>query len=537
MKTTFHGRCRAFVLALVAALLLVAAPTTALADDAIRQLDGKTAGVMTGTPQDEIVKDNVKDAEILYFNSMTDMVLALDSGKIDFLCVSSVNYYMLAGDYPDLGFIDCALKTYDVGAIFPKTDAGESLRSEFNEYVTGINASGELKELQDYWLMPRDWQNIDIPQSGDKGTVHMATPNTMKPFSMELNGKNAGFDIAVVAGFCKAKGYALQIDNVDFAGALSGIASGMYDIAAGQISWTEERSQSVLFSDFYYTQQLVPIVRAADFPAGEVVQAGASQGTSGSSSSSSSGSSSDSSSSSGSGDSAQADKSVWTSIRRTLVDQGRWKSILSGLATTVVITLAGFAIANILGALLCAMSFSPSRAPRFVARAYSGLMQGLPIVVVLMVLYYVVLGGTKLSNVAVASIGFGLVFAAYLGQLFEGGIRGVEKGQWEAALSSGLTKRQAFLGIVLPQAARSTLAGYFTNLISLMKGTAVVGYIAVADLTKAGDVIRSATYEAFVPILTVAAVYLLLTCAILAVMALVRRLLTGPRGRKAGVRA
>ncbi len=545
MKKNNRPRLARATMALLAALVIacssVAAPVAAFAEGAGTStsatsaagasslLAGKTAGVMTGTPQDTIVKTNIPDAEVLYFNTMTDMILALQAGKIDFLCVSSVNYYMLADDYPDLGFIDDALTTYDVGAIFPKTDAGDKLRSEFNEYVASITASGELKELQDYWLMPRDWENVDIPESGENGTVHLATPNTMKPFSMDLNGKNAGFDIAVVAGFCKARGYGLQIDNVEFAGALSGIASGMYDIAAGQISWTEERAQSVSYSDFYYTQQIVPIVRAADFPAGTVVQASGSQGTSDSSSAGGSDQSSDASDS--------GEKTVWTSIRRTLVDQDRWVSILQGLGTTVAITLAGFALANVLGAILCAMTISRSRALGIAARAYCGLMQGLPIVVVLMVLYYVVLAGAKMSNVLVASIGFGLVFAAYLGQLFEGGIRGVDAGQWEAALASGLTKRQAFLGIILPQAARTSLTGYFTNLISLMKGTAVVGYIAVADLTKAGDVIRSATYEAFVPILTVAVVYLLLTCAIIGCMALVRRRLARPRTGKAGARA
>ncbi len=514
--------------ALLAAALIVCAPgRAALAagqDDAdaakVATLSGKVAGVMTGTPQDGIVRAAVPDAELLYFNSMSDLVLALQSGKIDFLCVSSVNYYSLAEQYDDLAYLDVALATFDVGAIFPQTAEADSLRAQFNEYVGSITASGELARLQDYWLMPHDWENVDIPETGENGVLHMATSNTMKPFSMELNGKDAGFDIAVVAGFCREYGYGLQIDDVDFAGVLSGIASGMYDLAAGQISWTQERAQSVRFSDFYYTQRLVPIVRASDYAEGEVVRAA------GAGSGNESGASGQETGDNG--------NPVWTSIRRTLVDQDRWKSVLAGLGTTFLITIAGFAVANVLGALLCAMALSGKKALKVVSRVYAGLMQGIPVVVVLMLLYYVVLAGAKLSNVLVASIGFGLVFAAYLAQLFEGGILGVDAGQWEAALASGLTKRQAFLGIVLPQAARTSLTGYFTNLISLMKGTAVVGYIAVADLTKAGDVIRSATYEAFVPILTVAALYLLMTGLLIGCMELVRRALQKPRPRKAG---
>ena len=528
-KTIARIACALLAAVLIACSRTFAAPAlagqrSAADEERIATLSGKVAGVMTGTPQDGIVKAAVPDAEILYFNSMSDLVLALQSGKIDFLCVSSVNYYSLAEQYEDLAYLDVALASFDVGAIFPQTEEADSLRAQFNEYIAEITASGELARLQDYWLMPHDWENVDIPETGENGVLRMATSNTMKPFSMELNGKNAGFDIAVAAGFCEEYGYGLQIDNVDFAGVLSGIASGMYDFAAGQVSWTEERAQSVRFSDFYYTQRLVPIVRASDYGAGEVVRAtGPGAG--------------DGSAQDGSAGGGQDDNPVWTSIRRTLVDQDRWKSVLAGLGTTLAITAAGFALANVLGALLCAMALSGNKALKVVSRVYAGLMQGIPIVVILMVLYYVVLAGAKLSNVLVASLGFGLVFAAYLGQLFEGGIAGVEAGQWEAALASGLTKRQAFLGIVLPQAARTSLTGYFTNLISLMKGTAVVGYIAVADLTKAGDVIRSATYEAFVPILTVAALYLALTCLILLAMEIVKRALTRPRPRKAGARA
>lgn len=492
----------------------IAAEQTSGADAAIAKLAGKTAGVMTGTPQDEIVKQNIPDAELLYFNSLTDNLLALQSNKIDYFVISTVNYAFMAQEYPDLAYIDQPLKTYDIGAIFPKTQKGEDLRTEYNSYLQAITNSGELKRLQEYWLMPNDWENIDIPATGENGTLHMATSNTLKPFSMELNGQNAGLDIAIAAGFCKANGYGLVIDNTDFAGGLAGIASGVYDLAAGQISYTDERGQSVLFSDFYYTQAIVAFVRASDFEAGEVVTASGNSGSSGA---------------------GQSDENpLLTGVRHTLVDQDRWKSILAGLGTTLVITFAGFALANVLGALLCGMALSRNGLARGFARVYSGLAQGLPVVVVLMVLYYIVFAGAKLNNVLVAAVGFGLVFAAYLEQLFEGAIRGVDAGQWEAGLASGLTRRQTFLGIILPQAARTSITGYFSNLINLMKGTAVVGYIAVADLTKAGDVIRSATYDAYVPILTVTVIYLLMAGLIITCMALVKRAFAGPRAKKAG---
>ena len=158
-----------------------------------------------------------------------------------------------------------------------------------------------------------------------------------------------------------------------------------------------------------------------------------------------------------------------------------------------------------------------------IANLYSGLMQGLPIVVILMILYYIIFGNSQISNIFVAIIGFGLVFGAYMAQLFTGGINSVEVGQREAALAIGLTKRQTFFGIILPQAVRTMLPGYFSNLISLLKGTAIVGYIAVNDLTKAGDIIRSSTYEAIVPLLVVAIGYAVIASILIVVMKLIQK--------------
>ena len=139
------------------------------------------------------------------------------------------------------------------------------------------------------------------------------------------------------------------------------------------------------------------------------------------------------------------------------------------------------------------------------------------------ILYYIIFGKSDISNILVAIMGFGLVFGAYMAQLFEGGIGGVDKGQWEAALATGLTKNQTFCGIILPQAVRTMLPGYFSNLISLMKGTAVVGYIAVNDLTKVGDIIRSNTYEAIVPLITIAVIYFAIACLLLSLMKMLRK--------------
>ncbi len=482
-------------------------------EEALQMLSGKTAGVMTGTPQDSIILAKVPDAKIKYFNSAADLALALTSNKIDFMALPTVNYYTLAEQYKDLGYLDITFAANNVGTIFAKNnDKSDAIREQFNEYIAQLKESGKLEEMQEYWLYPHEWENIDIPKTGENGTLTMAATSSLKPFSFKLNEQPVGYEIDIAAGFCREYGYGLKVEDLDFSGILGGITTGRYDFAASQISWTEERDKSVNFSDFYYTQIFVPIVRASEFEDSPLLITA------------------EDSSSSDDGQTVLA--SLGNSIRRTLVDEDRWESVLQGLLVTVVITFAGFILANLLGALFCAMNMSKSRILKIIAGIYSKLMQGLPVVVILMILYYIVFGQAKISNILVAVIGFGLVFGAYMAQLFEGGISGVEKGQREAALASGFTKRQTFMGIVLPQAIRTMLPGYFSNLISLMKGTAVVGYIAVNDLTKVGDIIRSNTYEAFVPLLAVAIIYFAIAVILIVIMNRIRKKLEPKRMKK-----
>ncbi len=499
---------------LLLAILCFGLPALADSDeDTFALLEGKTAGVMTGTPQDAIILAKLPDAQIQYFNSITDVALALEKNKIDFAALPTVNYYTLVQEYPSLGYLDAPFAVYDVGTVFAKTEKSDAIREKLNEYIASLKESGELEQKQEYWLYPHDWESVDIPQTGENGILTFATTSTLKPFSFKLNNKNVGYEVDIVAGFCREYGYGMKIEDVDFAGILSGITTGRYDLAAGQISWTEARAESVNFSDFYYTQKFVPIVNAEKFDTPALVTAERSA------------------------DGAEKSgfkSALGKSVYRTLIEENRWQSVLHGLLVTLIITAAGFALANLLGAAFCAMSMSRSRLLKAISGVYSRLMQGLPIVVILMMLYYIVFGKSNISNVLVAILGFGLVFGAYMAQLFEGGVGGVDRGQWEAALTTGLTRRQAFCGIVLPQAIRAMLPGYFSNLISLMKGTAVVGYIAVNDLTKVGDIIRSNTYEAIVPLVTIALIYFVIACLLLSLMALFRRRLTPKTLRRAG---
>ncbi len=130
--------------------------------------------------------------------------------------------------------------------------------------------------------------------------------------------------------------------------------------------------------------------------------------------------------------------------------------------------------------------------------------------VVLMLVFYIVFAAVDVSPVFAAVLAFGMNFAAYVSEMFRAAIDSVDQGQKEAGVASGFTPPQTFFYIVMPQAVRQVLPVYKGEVISLLKMTSVVGYIAVQDLTKAGDIIRSRTFDAFFPLIMVAILYLLL---------------------------
>ncbi len=173
-----------------------------------------------------------------------------------------------------------------------------------------------------------------------------------------------------------------------------------------------------------------------------------------------------------------------------------------------------------------------SRLANAIANVYVKILQGTPMVVLLLILYYVVFVKTGLAAVWVAVVGFSLHFGAYTSEALRSGINGVDAGQREAALALGYTENQAFYEFILPQAIKRVMPVYKGEIIALLKGTAVAGYISVEGLTKMSDIIRSRTYEAFFPLIATSLMYFFLAWIIsLLVDLLMRRM--DPRRKEA----
>lgn len=207
------------------------------------------------------------------------------------------------------------------------------------------------------------------------------------------------------------------------------------------------------------------------------------------------------------------------------IDGDRWKWLVEGFYNSIIITLAAIVIGLIFGIVLAAIRSSYDKneesmklrggigywslkIANAIAKIYITVIRGIPVVVQLMIWYFVILVSQK-NDVVIAIIGFGFNSAAYVAEIFRGGIMSIDNGQFEAGRSLGFNYIQTMRNIVIPQAVKSTLPTLLNEVIALLKETSVAGYVGIMDLTKAGDLIRGRTFEAFMPLIAVAIIYLI----------------------------
>lgn len=206
-----------------------------------------------------------------------------------------------------------------------------------------------------------------------------------------------------------------------------------------------------------------------------------------------------------------------------MISNQRWVLLLQGLGTTILISVCAILIGTVLGCIFALMKISESKILRGIANVYTTVLRGIPLATQLMIFYFVIFAPLGLNKLLVAILAYGINSGAYCTEIFRAGIQSIDKGQNEAGRSLGLSRRQTLFNIILPQAAKAVLPTYTSEFIVLIKETSVASFIAVMDLTKAGDMIRNATYNAWIPLLTCAVIYLTLTCGLTKLFSIVEK--------------
>ncbi|MBO1869716.1 amino acid ABC transporter permease [Lachnoanaerobaculum sp. Marseille-Q4761] len=197
------------------------------------------------------------------------------------------------------------------------------------------------------------------------------------------------------------------------------------------------------------------------------------------------------------------------------ITEDRWLSLFKGLEVTLVITFFAVILGFVLGFSVAVVRNIYDNTKRlkflnFICNIYLTVIRGTPVVVQLLIIYFVIFSSMRVDKSVAAILAFGINSGAYQAEIFRSGINSVPKGQMEAGRSLGFNYAQTMIFIIMPQAIKNILPTLANEFIVLMKETSVAGYIALEDLTKAGDVIRSRTYSAMMPFLAVALLYLIM---------------------------
>ncbi len=198
------------------------------------------------------------------------------------------------------------------------------------------------------------------------------------------------------------------------------------------------------------------------------------------------------------------------------ITSDRWQYIADGLITTLQVTFFAVIIGIIIGFLVAVVRSTYDKTGKLkilnaLCKLYLTVIRGTPVVVQLLIIYFVIFGDVRdVSKIVVAVMAFGLNSGAYVAEIFRSGIMSVDSGQFEAGRSLGFNYVQTMRYIIMPQAFKNVLPALCNEFIVLLKETSVSGYIALQDLTKGGDIIRSRTYDAFPPLIAVALIYLAL---------------------------
>ena len=484
-------------IASIICLMLAAGCLFASQFTTIEDLDGHDIGVQTAVLYEELITDRVPNSTIQYYTMPNDMILALTSGKIDAYLIEEVSYGAQKKNHPELTVLEEPAGFISATCIIGENERQDRLLGELNQFIADSRENGLLDELYEYWIADFDPINdkCDVTGfTGENGVISVAVEGGYEPFSFISDGHESGFDVDFICRFARAYGYTPQFYEVPFESIAPGVESGKYDIGMN-IVVSAERNESGTLSDVYYTTPIRLVILGEDDTDVGFID------------------------------------SLKDSLYKTFIRENRWELFVQGAFVTVLITITSILAGTILGFLVYMTCRKGSVIANRTTNFVLWLIHGMPTVLLLMILYYIVFGSSSLSGMWVSVVGFSLMFACSMIDMLRVGCNAIGRGQMEASTALGYNEHQSFVRIILPQAAQHFLPIYRNEVVTLIKETSVVGYIAVLDLTKISDLVRSRTYEAFFPLIVTAIMYFVISALLTRLVTLVEHSID-PRRRK-----
>ncbi len=453
----------------------------------LSDFSGKTLGKLVGTAQDQTVAAIIPNVSFNTYYDTTGQMAAMTKGDVQGLIM-------------DLPVAQGLISQHEQFALFPKLVSEEqygyvlaknsSLTEKISGAIEDLQKSGVIDSLKEKWFsgdlarMKIDFSSYQT-EGRANGTIRYAFENTTMPMGyLGEGGQPAGFEVELMYRIADHLDMNLKVTTTTYTSLIADVSTDKVDICSGAVSITDERRETVDFATSHYTGGIAIVCLKKNIQGiADVEEKGFFDG-------------------------------IRESFEKTFIRENRWKLILDGLGITLQISLLAGVFGTLLGFGLCLILRSRHAIVRGFGKLFCKLVTGIPSLVLLLIIYFVIFASSDISATVVGIISFSIMFAVSVAGILQTGINAVDKGQWEATAALGFGKVSSFTKVIMPQAVRHVLPIYKSEFVSMLKLTSIVGYISIDDLTKVGDIIRSRTYEPFFPLITTAIIYFIISWAI-----------------------
>ena len=442
------------------------------------QIEKMRIGVLSSYANEKILLKKAPRAyKFYYYNTNVDGVSAVRSNKID--CYVDDEPVLAGFEKQNIGvkIAPLVIDSFEYGIALRKDSP---LTLKITKIISDFRKRGILDDLKELWTGKDDSkktiESIPIQNwEGKNGTLKFYNSADAEPLC--YFGKNQtliGYDIHLVYLLAKELDMKVETTVVQFDSLLPALQCGKADIVASCLTITEERLRNVDMVPYYHSS-----LRA-------LVKDGLSVSN------------------------MNFCERLKDSFYKTFIEENRWMLVLNGLGVTIAISITSGCFGFLLGFFLITIYRKNIKCISWLINTFVVLINGIPSVVLLLLLYYVVFGSIDIAPIYVSIIAFTLTFGAACYGFIGNGLQAVNIGQDEAAKALGYNEFQSFYKIVFPQATIHFLPLMKSEFISMVKSTAVVGYVSCIDLTKASDLIRARTMEAFFPLIATAIIYFII---------------------------
>ncbi|MBQ6623537.1 MAG: ABC transporter substrate-binding protein/permease [Mogibacterium sp.] len=434
-----------------------------------------TIGVAQDTAEGKLVEKDYPKANIQYIRGEVEAYTSVSQGKIDAFIFNKVTMQTaMVNGLTGVRILDESVgePVYSGVAFSPVTKVPD-LENSVNAFVDELTADGTLDEMTKRWIGTADAKMPNIPKpSNPQKHVVIGTTGANMPYTYYSGTDLTGYDIELAYRFALWFDASIEFKVYDYSGIVPAAQSGDIDCIFANMFITPERQEALHFSHPTSKSDIGVMVKddSAANPIGN----------------------------------------IRNSFYKTFVREGRYRLFIKGIGMTLLITILAVLCGSILGFSIFMACRRGNRIANGFARTFNWLMNGMPIVVLLMILYYIVFASTDIPGSIVAALAFTLTFGAEVYSMLRTAVGTIDIGQTEAAYTLGYTDLKAFFRHILPQAMPHFMPPYKAALVNLVKATSIVGYVGVQDLTKVADIVRSRTYEAFFPLIAIAVIYFIL---------------------------